>query len=179
MTLQRFTKDCTSIEKEALKESLLAPLSDYVSVGSRPSETEDHHPSDLANLVIPSKVIPGTTPGPVMFRCGQQLLQHDKVDRHRPFCRLVCEVTSDYSNLSGSENFPMLVKDTKLIFPKPVAAVEYFRRAWRYFSENKVPTSRTPARSSELYGYFPQQEWQVWVTTTRFLKLTRDLQGLS
>eukprot|EP00041_Stephanoeca_diplocostata_P038086 m.1475873 g.1475873 ORF g.1475873 m.1475873 type:complete len:140 (-) comp25156_c0_seq7:101-520(-) len=110
--------------------------------------------------------------GDVFFKLGNRppLVGDDDAeftcDRHRPYCGSLLEVTTELTNLWNSEKpFPCFVKDTRYIFETAAGAREYYKRGWRYLSENWVPNvpDDTPddalPPTEQLYGRCAK----VWV----------------
>eukprot|EP00051_Salpingoeca_urceolata_P020670 m.312822 g.312822 ORF g.312822 m.312822 type:complete len:409 (+) comp19661_c2_seq5:3307-4533(+) len=164
-------------DRAAHDRALLEPLQDGMSLESRPVRYPNTPADDLSRLVLTQDDIPDTTAGSLVFRFAggvaaameetragvvgdvSERRRLPVVDRHRGYCRPVCELSTEFRDFSGA-SFPMFVRDTKFVFETHEAAHEYFRRGWRFLSENGVVVPTTPTASSHIYGMAtaPQRE---------------------
>jgi hypothetical protein len=83
------------------------------------------------------------------------LMPPELFDRHRVFSGLIFETTREFGNFWGEDPFPYYIRDDKLVFETAKQADEYYRRAWRFLSENILP-ELTPdlAKTTTRSTYF-------------------------
>ena len=61
------------------------------------------------------------------------------LDRQRFACSVLFELTREFGDFFGESDFPFYIKDHKLFFPTAAQAGTYYRRAWRFLTENHLP----------------------------------------
>ena len=131
--------------ENAFNCSILEALGDAISFGV-PTHAEYTH-DDVGLLSLYQSDFPVFAQvSDIFFKIGNPLpLPEDAwyaLDIHLPFCRLLLQTYQEV--MDPHIDFPCMVKSSKLIFEDEVGAKEYYRRAWRYQSENQVPMASVP-----------------------------------
>lgn len=156
-----------SQSRTALDAAMLSMLGTCLSLETHPPPASELPRCDLGQLVLPLQEFPQMCAIPLTVKLGRKLPDvRDPdadffMDRHRAFCDPVCEILSELHDPWGDIEFPSAIRDIKSIFGTPKKAQQYFRRGWRYLSENKVP--RVPADAplaspSRIFADFLHQE---------------------
>ena len=123
-----------------------------------PGANSQLDPDDAGNLVLHANDLPDMTAGDIIFKFGTadsrklSLLaaggETDRAvlcatlslfDRHRPFHAPVFELSREFGDFWGDHAFPYYIRDDKLVFETAQHARDYFRRAWRFLTENASP----------------------------------------
>eukprot|EP00053_Salpingoeca_punica_P017382 m.167378 g.167378 ORF g.167378 m.167378 type:complete len:585 (-) comp17194_c1_seq2:1886-3640(-) len=149
--------------KDAEAQIVLKALGQGLSLRHGPSRSPDtfYGPTDIACMLFSDTDFIGMSARPPVFKIGGALpdptsdFADTEVDRHRPFCGCVFDVTTLITDYHSRAKFPVIVYDQKIVFETARGAAAYERRAWRLLSGNvqlPLPTSDNEARTSLVHS---------------------------
>ena len=85
------------------------------------------------------------------------------LDRARFACGIVLECTREFGDFFGEDAYPFYIRDHKLVFDTAAHAKSYFRRAWRFLSENHRPVIDAASAADTTRAALYRKVWPLAV----------------
>jgi hypothetical protein len=160
------------LESEAqvdLDRSMADVSGTSLALGAVPQHPDSLLPSDVGQLALSSAMYPHLTSSELAFRLGhhlprgvtevstpaEKLMAFLTVDCHRLARGLLFEAGHVLHDSWGHMDFPRTISVVHAVFESPAGAKSYFRRGWRFLSENFPPA--LPARGQLTLNQFWNQ----------------------